>query len=51
MLRDRIYLGGIVHKEKHYPGEHPQIISRVNGVLSVTYAVAERAVTSEPVSE
>jgi site-specific DNA recombinase len=29
MLRNRIYLGEIVHKEKHYPGEHPPIIERV----------------------
>jgi hypothetical protein len=29
MLRNRIYLGEIVHKEKHYPGEHPPIVDRV----------------------
>jgi site-specific DNA recombinase len=28
MLRNRIYLGEIVHKEKHYLGEHPPIVAR-----------------------
>ena len=26
MLSNRVYLGEIVHKDKHYPGEHEQII-------------------------
>lgn len=28
MLKNRIYLGEIVHKNESYPGEHPQIIDR-----------------------
>ena len=28
MLKNRIYLGEIVHKDKAYPGEHPPIIDR-----------------------
>jgi hypothetical protein len=28
MLQNRIYLGEIVHKEQHYPGEHRPIIDR-----------------------
>ena len=26
MLRNRIYRGRIVHKDKHYPGEHEAIV-------------------------
>jgi site-specific DNA recombinase len=28
MLQNRIYLGAIVHKDQHYPGEHQPIIDR-----------------------
>ena len=28
MLKNRIYLGEIIHKDKAYPGEHPPIIDR-----------------------
>jgi hypothetical protein len=27
MLRNRIYRGRIVHKDKHYPGEHEAIVA------------------------
>ena len=29
MLRNRIYRGRIVHKDKHYPGEHEAIVDEV----------------------
>ena len=28
LLRNRVYIGEIVHKGQHYPGEHPPIIDR-----------------------
>ncbi len=28
MLQNRIYVGDIVHKDKHYPGKHDGIIDR-----------------------
>ncbi len=28
LLRNRLYLGEIVHKDKHYPGLHPAIVDR-----------------------
>jgi site-specific DNA recombinase len=28
MLRNRIYVGEIVHKRQHYPGQHPPLIDR-----------------------
>ena len=28
LLRNRVYIGEIIHKGQHYPGEHPPIVSR-----------------------
>ena len=29
LLRNRVYIGEIIHKENHYPGEHEPIVDRV----------------------